>query len=58
MNSVGRNICGEGHSDEGSEGNEERVTGSWRKRYPCFKKWQRARMNCVCVLLFCEGKNL
>lgn len=28
---VGRNMGGRGHSDEGSEGNEERVTGNWRK---------------------------
>ena len=26
-----------GHSDEISGGNEEYVTGNWRKDYPCYK---------------------
>lgn len=37
-----------GQSDEVSEGNEEHVTGNWRKGHPCYKLTKNLAELCLC----------
>lgn len=53
---VSRNMDSNSHSDESSSGNEEHVTGNWRKGHPYYKV-AKTWLNCVLVLIFCGRRN-
>ena len=46
----GRNIDVKGHSGDVSDGNEEQVTGNWRKGDPCYKVAKNSSELCSSVL--------
>ena len=39
---------GQGHCDEGAEGNEEHVIGNWRKSAPCYNVAETLAELCSC----------
>lgn len=48
---IGRNMGGQGHSDEVSDENKEHVIGNWRKGDLSYKM-PKTLAKCVCVLVF------